>query len=135
MPLNPRADRVLERQHHPGILLGLLHAERDLLFALVHLEHHGLDGLADAHDLGRVPHVPGPAHLGDVDQALDARLQLDERAVVGDRHHLALHPRAHRILGGDVLPGIRLQLLHAEADALALPVDVEDLDLDFLADL
>ena len=67
---DPGADRVLERQHRPGILLGLLHAERDLLFALVHLEHHGLDGLADAHDLGRVADVPGPAHLGDVHQAL-----------------------------------------------------------------
>ncbi len=47
---------------------------------------------------------------------------------------LPWHPRADRILGGDVLPRVGLQLLHAEADALALPVDVENLDLDFLAD-
>src|SRR5690349_20753848 len=134
LALNAGAHRVLERQHHPGVLLGLLHAERDLLLRFVHLEHHGFDGLADAHDLGRVAHVPGPAHLGDVHQPLDARLDLDERAVVGDRDHLALHPRADRVLGRDVLPRIRLQLLHAEADALALPVDVEDLDFDFLAD-
>src|SRR5688500_6509430 len=128
------ADRVLEREHHPGVLLRLLHAERDLLVALVHLEHDGFDRLADAHDLRRVPDVPRPAHLGDVDEAFDARLELDERAVVRDRHDLALHPGADRILLGDVLPGIVLQLLHAERDALALPVDVEDLDLDFLAD-
>jgi hypothetical protein len=36
---------------------------------------------------------------------------------------------------GDVLPRVRLELLEAERDALALPVDVEDLDLDLLADL
>ncbi len=78
--------------------------------------------------------VARPAHLGDVDQALDARLELHEGAVVGDRDHLALHPRADRILLGHVLPRVRLQLLHAERDPLALPVDVENLDLDFLAD-
>src|SRR6059058_1821878 len=80
-------------------------------------------------------HVAGPAHLGDVHQPLDPRLELDERAVVGDRHHLALDARADRILRGHVLPRVGLQLLQAEADALALPVDVEDFDLDLLADL
>src|SRR5207302_8032356 len=63
------------------------------------------------------------------------RLELDERAVVRDRDDLALHARAHRVLRGHVLPGVRLQLLQAEADALALPVDVEDLDLDLLPDV
>src|SRR5213082_797889 len=62
-------------------------------------------------------------------------LELDERAVVGDRDHLALHARADGILRRHVLPRIGLQLLQAEADALALPVDVEHLDLDLLADL
>src|SRR5690606_37055309 len=128
------ADRVLERQHHPRILLGLLHAERDLLLALVDLEHHRLDGLADRDDLARVTDVAAPAHPGDVDQAIDARLELDERAVVGDRDHLALHARTHRVLLRDVLRRIALELLPAERDALALPVDVEDLDVDFLAD-
>ncbi len=135
LPWSAGADRVLERQDHPRILLGLLHAEGDLLLGLVDLEHHRLDGLADADDLRRVPDVAGPAHLGDVDQALDARLELDEGAVVGDRDDLALDAGADRVLGGDVLPRVALELLHAEADALALPVDVEDLDLDFVADL
>ena len=107
---------------------------RDLFLRLIHLEHHGFDGFADADDLGGVPDVSGPAHLRDVHQAFDARLDLDKGAVVGDRHDLALDPGADRVFGRDVLPGVRLELLHAEADALALPVDVEDLDLDFLAD-
>src|SRR3989449_3432218 len=135
LPLDPHADGILLRQRHPGVLLGLLHAERDLLFRLVDLQYHGFDRLADRHDLRGVPHVARPAHLGDMDQPLDPRLELDERSIVRDRHHFALHARAHRVLGGDVLPGVRLQLLQAEADALALPVDVEDFDFDLLPDV
>ncbi len=134
LALDAGADRVAERQHRPRILLGLLHAEGDLLLRLVDLEDHGLDGLADGDDLRGMPDVAGPGHLGDVHQALDARLQLHEGAVVGDRDDLALHPGADRVPLGHLLPGVRLQLLHAEADALALPVDVEDLDLDLAAD-
>src|SRR6058998_1221450 len=135
LPLDPHTDGILLRQRHPGVFLGLLHAERDLLFRLVDLQYHRFDRLADRHDLRWVAHVARPAHLGDVDQALDPRLELDERTVVRDRHDLALHARAHRVLRGHVLPGVRLQLLQAEADALALPVDVEDLDLDLLPDV
>src|SRR3954449_9217895 len=134
LAVDPGAHRVLERQHHPGILLRLLHSERDLLLGLVHLQHHRFDGFTDAHDLRRMANIPGPAHLGDVDQPLDTGLDFHEGAVVGDRDDLALNPGAHRILRGDVLPGIGLQLLHAQADPLSLPVDIEDLDLDFLTD-
>src|SRR2546422_284660 len=135
LPLDPHADGILLRQRHPGVLFGLFHAERDLLFRLVDLQYHRFDRLADRHNLRWVAHVARPAHLGDVDQALDPRLELDERAVVRDRDDLALHARAHGVLRGHVLPGVRLQLFQAEADALALPVDVEDLDLDLLPDV
>src|SRR2546425_932431 len=129
------ADGVFLRQRHPRIFFGLLHAEGDLLLRLVHLEDDRLDGLADGDDLRRMPDVAGPAHLGDVHQAFDARFQLDEGAVVGDRDHFPLHPRAHRVLGGHVLPRVGQQLLQAQADALALPVDVEHLHLELLTDV
>src|SRR6266536_208154 len=131
----PRADGIFLRQRHPGVLLGLFHAERDLLLGLVHLEHDRLDRFADRHQFRRMPDVAGPAHLGDVDQAFDARLELDKRAVVRNRDNLALHARSNRILCGNVLPRILLQLFQTERDALALPVDVEDLHLELLADL
>src|SRR5580704_14193972 len=76
----------------------------------------------------------GPRHFGDVDQALDAGLELDERAVVGDVGDAALEARADRILGLDALPGIVLQLLHAERDAVRLVIDLDDLDLHLLPD-
>src|SRR5688500_3665741 len=135
LAVDARAHRVLERQHHPRILLRLLHAERDLLLVRVDLEHHGLDRLADRHELRRVTNVARPAHLADVDEPFDARLELDERAVVGDGDDLAGDARTHRVLRRDVLPRVRLELLEAERDALTLPIDVENLDLQLAPDL
>jgi hypothetical protein len=42
--------------------------------------------------------------------------------------------RAQRVLGADQIPRIFLQLLHAQADAVGFLVDLDDLDLDGLAD-
>ena len=133
--LDLRARRILRGQRQPRILLGLLHAERDLLFLLIDPQHDALNLVSDRHQLRRMSDIASPAHLGNVDQTLDALLQLDERAVVGDRDHAPTHPAPHRVLGGDVLPRIRHQLLEAQRDALTIPVDVEDLDLEFLSDV
>ena len=130
-----RAHGVLHRQHHPRILLGLLHPEGDLLLLGIDLEDDRFDGLADGDDLGGMPHVAGPAHLTDVYETLDARLQLHERTVVGDADDLPLDARADRVLLGHVLPGILIELLEAQRDALPVPVDVEHLDLDLLPQL
>ena len=65
-------------------------------------------------------------------QAVDAFFDLDERAVVGDVADLALDHRAGRVLLGHALPGVLLDLLHAEADFLLVLVDLQDLDLDLL---
>ena len=115
--------------------LELLEAERDALGLGVDLEHDCLDDLADRHDLRRVLDLLGPAHLADVDEAFDARLQLDERAVVGDRHDLAVDLLARRVRLFGVAPRVFLGLLEAEADALGLGVVLEDLDGDLVADL
>jgi hypothetical protein len=76
----------------------------------------------------------GPAHFRDVDQAFNARLQFDERTVIGDVGHAAGELGLDRILGFDAIPRIGLKLLHAERDAVRLVVDAYDLDLDGLAD-
>ncbi len=85
-------------------------------------------------DLARVDVLLGPAHLADVDQALDARLELDERAVLGDVGHAARELGAQRILARGALPGIALELLHAQRDALRVAVDADDLHLHRVAD-
>ena len=66
------------------------------------------------HDLGRVDVLVGPVHFGHVDQAFDAVLDLDERAVVGDVRDLAEHARVRRVAAGNVLPRIRAELLEAQ---------------------
>ena len=122
-------------ERFPRIVLGLLEAERDAALVGVDLEHLHLDLLAGRDDLAGVDVLLRPAHLGDVDQAFDARLQLHERAVVGDVRDGALDAGADRILGLDRLPRIGLQLLHAERDALRLRIDADDLHLHRVADV
>ena len=87
--LDRRADRVRVGEGLPRVRLGLLEAERNPALLLVDLEHLDVDFLRSADDLARVDVLLGPAHLGDVDQALDARLELDERAIFGDVGHAA----------------------------------------------
>ena len=99
----------------PRIRLALLEAERDAATLFVDVQHHDLDFLADLHDLGRVDVLVGPVHFGHVDQAFDALLDLDERAVVGDVRDLAEHARVGRVAARDVLPRIRAELLEAQA--------------------
>ena len=84
------------------------------------------DGLGDA---------LGPGQFGDVDQAFDAGLEFHERAVGHEVDDLALDLGADGILRFDVVPRIGQLLLEAEADALLLVVDVEDDDVEVLADL
>ena len=75
-----------------------------------------------------------PGHFRDVHQPLDSRLQLHEGAVIGDVGHAALMHRADRELAFHGIPGVFLQLLHTQADAVRVLVDLDDLHLDRLAD-
>ena len=98
-------------------------------------EDDGVDLVAGLDHLRRVLHALGPGHLGDVDEAFDALLELDERAVVGDGEDAAVNLRADGIALGGVEPRIRRELLEAERDALLVLVELEDLDLDLVADV
>ena len=100
----------------------------------VDVEHHDFDFLAGGNDLAGMDVLLGPGHFGNVDEAFDAGLQLNERAVVGDVGDAALELGAGRILGDDAFPRIGFQLLHAEADALGFRVEADDLHVDLLAD-
>ena len=77
----------------------------------------------------------GPAHLADVNEAFDARLQLDEGAVAHDVDDFASMSAARRVLVGDAGPGARRLLLETQADTLALLVDLEDDDFELLVDV
>ncbi len=131
---NDLAGRVLLFDQRPGIHLGLLDAEADLLLGLVDGQDHDLDLLADANHLGRVVDPLGPRHLADVHQPLDAFLEFDEGAVRGDVDDLARYLLADRVPRLDIVPRRGGFLLQAEGHLLLLAVDREDLDPDFLID-
>ena len=125
-----------------GVLLGhdiprvgphLLHAKRDALLLRIDGQHHHLDLVADVDHLARMPQLPGPGHLGDVDQAFDAGLKLDKGAVVHQIGNLAGEAGAFGVLAGDILPGIGHELLHAQGNLLLLLVEGQDLQFQLVA--
>src|SRR5262249_10620576 len=73
--------------------------------------------------------------LGDVHGPLDAGEDLDERAEGDHLRHAPFDDVSLAVLVEHLLPRVVLGLLEAERDALAVAVDVEDLDLHGLADL
>src|SRR5262249_19669158 len=130
-----RADRVLLGELVPRVALDLLQAERDPPRAGIDAEDHRFDRVADVEDLRRMLHALAPRHLADVDEPLDARLELDEPPVVGQAHDLARQARAHGIALDHVGPRIVHQLLVAQRDALGRRVVLQDDHVDFLIDL
>ena len=128
------ADGVGLGERLPRIDDALLEAEADAALVGVDVEHHHLDLLAGRDDLAGVDVLLRPAHFGDVDEALDARLEFDEGAVVGDVGDAAAEPGARGVFQLHAVPRVGLELLHAERDALGLDVEADDLDLDGLAD-
>ena len=76
-----------------------------------------------------------PRHLADVDQPFDARLELDERAVVGQADDLPAHARADRIALHHVRPRVGDQLLVAERHPLGRRVVLEHDHVDLVVDL
>ena len=128
------ADRVFGDEGFPGIVHHLLEAQRDAALLGVDIQHHHVDFLRRRDDLAGVDVLLGPAHFRDVDQAFDAVLEFNERAVVGDVGDAALELGADRVFRRDAIPRIGHQLLHAQRNTLGFRVDLDDLDFDFLAD-
>src|SRR4029453_4602201 len=91
---HPRAHRIALLDRGPRVGLDLLEPERDPFVLAVEIEDLRLDLLALLEDLRRMTHVAGPGHVRDVQQAVDPRLELDERSEIGEVPHASEHPRA-----------------------------------------
>ena len=72
--------------------------------------------------------------LADVDQALEAVADADERAEVDELGDRAVDDVADLEVGHRGVPRVRLQAADRQADPAALVVDVDDLGLDLFAD-
>src|SRR4029079_13979399 len=132
LALDARADGILLGQLVPRVGFNLLEAQRDATRRGIDAEHHRIDAVADVENLRRMLDAFAPRHLRYVDQAFDARFQLDERAVVGQAHHLAAHARPDRITLLHRRPGILNELLVAERDTLGRRIVLEHDDIDFV---
>ena len=83
-----------------------------------------------------VDHLARPGQVGDVDQALDALLELDEGAEVGQAGDLAGDPAGRPCTSRRCsAQGSGVSCLRPRRDLLVLLVEVEDDDLDLLAGL
>ena len=119
----------------PGVLLQLLVTQRQTAVLLVDLEHNDLDVGAHLRELARVLHLLRPAQVRNVDQTVDALLDLDEHAEVREVAHLGIALRADGILNLDILPRIGRQLLDAQRHFALRTVERQDDGLDLVADL
>src|SRR6202161_2605170 len=129
-----RSHRELFDEYFPRIAHGLLETERNPALDRIDFQNLHFDFLRGRNDLAGVHVLLGPRHFRNVDQAFDARLQFDERAVVGDVGDAAGEARIERILRLDALPRIVQELLHAERAAVGFVIDLDDLHLHRLAD-
>ena len=116
----------------PSVRGQLLHAEGDALLLFVHREDDRSHRVTLLHDLRGVRDFLRPAHVADVEEAVDALFDLNEGAVRSEVPHRALDDRADRVVVVDEVPRVRLSLLHAERDLLLLVTDIQDDDLDLL---
>ena len=127
------ADLVFLLGQIPRVGVELTYAKGDFLLVLVDAEHDGLNVLAGREHLGRLVDSLGPRQFADVHQSLDSRFQFDKCSVRHEVDHLAGDLAANGIFLLDLVPWVGLFLFQAEADALALFVDVEDDHLELLA--
>src|ERR1700730_14754115 len=80
-------------------------------------------------------HPLRPGHFADVDQSFDTLLELNEGAVVGHADHSSADVSPDRVAMFGIKPGIRRELLEAERHALLVFVELEDFDLNLIADI
>src|SRR6185436_12862051 len=135
LALHVRPDRELAGHVLPRVALELLETQRDPLVLLVDVEDDRLDRLPLLQELRGMGHVPRPRHVGDVEEAVDPRLELHEGPEVREVAHLPLHLHARPEPLLDRVPRIGLDLLHAERDPLLPLIDRQDHDLDVVANV
>ena len=123
---------MLHRLRLRGRLSHVAQAQGDApLFGLDLCNPH-LDLLADLdHVIGFGD--PEVGELANVNETVDAGLQLDEGTESSEAGHGPLDEAALLVLLRRVLPGIRHHLLQAKGDLALLPVQAQDLDRDRLA--
>ena len=119
----------------PRIRQRPLAAQAQASLGHVDVEHHRLDLLAVAQHVFGVGDFAQPVDLRDVHEALDAGLELHERAELHQADHRAFDPLPGLVALVRRQPGILLQILEAQADLARPGVEILDDGLDLLPHL
>src|SRR5262245_46229418 len=135
LALDSRTDGVLVRQVVPRVALDLFQTKRNASSRRIDSQHHRVDVVADIQNLRRVLDALAPRHLGNVNQPLDARLELDERSVIGEADHFAFNTGADWIPLHHVRPWIGNQLLVSQRHAFGGRVVLEHDHVDLVVHL
>src|SRR5260221_2487832 len=127
-----RANRILLCHQQPGIGLRLLDAQRNAAVARLDVQHDHIHFIADFRQLRRVSGLLRPRHFRDVHQSFDALLQFDEYAVVHHANDFAVILAARAVTIARIHPGILVQLLQAQRNALPALVQLQHDDVEIL---
>ncbi len=116
----------------PRVVGDLLVSEAELSVVRIDLENDHFHQASYGGEFTRVLDLLRPTQIGDVDQAVNTFLQFDEDAKVGEVADSSLVLASLWILGGDVRPRIRSELLHAQRHLALFHIQRKDDALHFL---
>src|SRR5882724_3518876 len=118
-----RANGILLRHQQPGIGLRLLDAQRNAAVARLDVQHDHIHFIADLGQLRGVRGLLRPRHFRDVHKSFNALLKFNEYAVVHHANNLAVILSAGSVTIPRIHPGIFVQLLQAQRNALLTLVE------------
>src|SRR3989338_3611525 len=134
LALDLSADGIFVGDLSPGIYLGLLDTERDLLAVLIYVEAYRLYHIPDSEYLGGMTYPLGPRELRDMDETFYAFLEFDKRAVRNEVNYFPFDPASYGILGNDLFPRVRRLLFEAEGKLSGRLIDREQHHLYLVSD-
>src|SRR2546423_14759500 len=74
-------------------------------------------------------HATGPGNVRNMNKAINAVFDLNERSEVSQVAHSSMHARANLISIVKRLPGVLLHLLHPQTDPSSLGINSKNLDV------
>ena len=113
--------------------LQLLQAQADAAAILVDVEHDGADDFAFLDDVARMVDALVVGHVADVDHAVDAVAEIDERTEGLDGRDRGFHDRPGLVLLHGFDEGVAEGALEAELNALVAGLHAQDNHFDLVA--
>ncbi len=127
--------RIVVAQGLPRIAFKLFHAKADPAVVGLDTDDHNVDHITFCAEGRHILDLLGPGNVIDVQKAVDAFLEVDESAAIGDFHNRLGKCHADRITLHNGIPGIFLKLFEAQRDTLLVQVIPENLCLDDITDI